>query len=231
MITESTMLKDIHNDDVLDVIKALNAQKSWTKEKYHLKDRLVKLLQAKDYISFYATNVQRYKISRVGESYLYDVPLYKQGHLLSFRGQRVRVVCTHSGRNSTRGYMANAVSATPLDKVVTKLTKLRYKYTFPAYVYDHEILYTSPRFIVFRVEPKLIILAEDVAGGYLDLDGYSAVLIDGKVGNPIATINYNEDGSVEGKLTKWLGVHTFPSLRCAIEKLSKRHESWFTGAE
>ena len=42
------MLKDIHNDDVLDVIKALNAQKSWTKEKYHLKDRLVKLLQAKD---------------------------------------------------------------------------------------------------------------------------------------------------------------------------------------
>ncbi len=70
-----------------------------------------------------------------------------------------------------------------------------------------------------------------MAGGYLDLDGYSAVLIDGKVGNPIATINYNEDGSVEGKLTKWLGVHTFLSLRCAIEKLSKRHESWFIGAE
>ena len=52
---------------------------------------------------------QNWFLSRIGDSYLYDVPLNKQGRLKPFRGHRVRVICIGSGKRFERMYMAGAV--------------------------------------------------------------------------------------------------------------------------
>ena len=109
MITDDSMLEDSFNDDVLIAIKLLNVELKWTKKKYDLKNSLINLLNAEGYISFSVTNVEQYKISRVGQSYLYDVPMHKRGHLSIFRGKRVRIVCSGSGRNSFRELMAKDI--------------------------------------------------------------------------------------------------------------------------
>jgi len=227
MITESTMLADDFSDDVLEILKLLNSYSSWVKSKHQLVDKLHVLLTTKGYIFFHATNANRYRISSVGASYLYDVPLYKQGHLSPFRGQRVRIVCTNSGPNSWRGFMANAVSVSPPDKIIKKLPRrLVPHYSFPDYINDHEVLYKSPRYIVFRINDKLKILSEYAPEGYIDTNGWNAILVDGKAGAPTATLQLRDDGSARGKLIRRGGEAEFDSLREAIDDLAKPYR-WY----
>ena len=125
MIDDLTMLEDDFPDEVLEILKSLNSHSVWSKEKRQLADKLINLLTSKGYVYFHVTNPHRYRVSTVGASYLYDVPLYKQGHLAPFRGQRVRIVCTHSGKNATRGIMVNGVSISPPDKVIKTGSPMR----------------------------------------------------------------------------------------------------------
>jgi len=220
MIDDSTMLEDDFHDSVLEILRLLNSHSVWSKEKRQLADELIKLLTSKDYVYFHVTNPYRYRVSTVGASYLYDVPLYKQGHLAQFRGHRVRIVCTHSGKNATRGIMVNAVSITPPEKVIEKLPrKIVPRYTFPGYIYDHEILYKSPRFVVFRINQKIKILSEDASDRYINTNGWNAILVDGKAGVPIATLRLADDGSVEGRRLRWNYHLEYKHLREAIDEL------------
>ena len=225
MINESTMLVDSCSDDVLAIIESMKSFDSWTQNKREVADKLIELLTIKGYIFFSATNMKRYLISTVGTSYLYDVPLYKQGHLAQFRGQRVRIVCTHSGRFTWRGFMVNSVGVTPPGKVIEKLPRPELRYTFPHYVSDHESLYKSPRYVVLRINKKLKILSHDASNGYINTNGWDVLLVDGKAGGPIATLKLNDDGSVRGKLIRYGGGRQFESLRKAIDHLSKRHHT------
>ena len=131
MITESTMLVDDFKDEVLSILKPFNARAGWDKTKQALRRELVALLKTKNYV-FFSSGYNRYLISTIGSSYLYDVPLYKRGHLSKFRSKRVRIVCTDSGRLSWRGYMAGVVCESPADKVVVKRRQPKNIYTFPA---------------------------------------------------------------------------------------------------
>jgi hypothetical protein len=222
MIDDSTMLEDDFPDEVLEILKSLNSHSAWSKEKRQLADELLNLLTSKGYVYFHVTNPHRYRVSTVGASYLYDVPLYKQGHLAPFRGQRARIVCTHSGKNATRGIMVNAVSISPPDKVVKKLPRrLVPRYSFPDYIYDHEVLYKSPRFVVFRINQKLKILSENASDGYINTNGWNAILVDGKAGVPIATLRLADDGSVEGRRLRWNYHFEYKHLRDAIDELKK----------
>ena len=109
MIAKESMLEDRFSDDVLEAIKLLNAEPKWNSKKHNFKTKLIELLKSEGYIDFTVTNVKQYRISRVGQSYLYDVPLNRRGHLSVFRGKRVRIVCTGSGRHSFRKFMVNAI--------------------------------------------------------------------------------------------------------------------------
>lgn len=84
MINESTMLEDDFDDEILTIIKSLNAEKGWNKYSIALKTKLIKMLEAKHYI-YFTSDAYKYGVGTVGASYLYDVPLYKQGNLLIFR--------------------------------------------------------------------------------------------------------------------------------------------------
>ena len=88
MIYEEFKLKDDIRDDINVIRKKMLAHSSWNKEKFRLKDSLEKLLISKKYICFAETNPERYRLGSIGQSFLYDVPLYKRGHLKKFRGKR-----------------------------------------------------------------------------------------------------------------------------------------------
>lgn len=218
MIKFSTVLPDDFDDEILQIIKFINARNRWDKQKRSLRKELIDLLEASGYLKF-TGQVDRYLISRVGESYLYDVPLYKRGVLSGFKGKRIRVVCTASGRYG-RGYMAGVVMETPRDRIVTKLVQ---KYSFPDYVNNHEIVYKSPRFVVFLIDRKISILSDDASCGYIKIVGWNSILLDGKAGGPIATLYLNADGTVRGKLTRWVEDSTFETLKEATAYLAKAY--------
>jgi hypothetical protein len=209
------MLEDNFDDKILTVIKSLNSRTGWNKYAIALQTKLLKMLEARHYIYFMG-DANSYGVGTIGGSYLYDVPLYKQGNLLKFRGKRIRIVCIHSG-NFRRGYMAGVVSDSPPDKIVSKII---YKYTFPDYVNSHKILYKSRRFIVFQTNKDIPILLKGSSSGYIDVNLWDSLLIDGKEGVPIATFKHNADGSVKGKRVSWRDDgHIYPSLKNAILNL------------
>ena len=111
----SIILEDDFNDDIHDSIKVLKALTIRNKAKINLKAKLISLLKANSYISF-ESNYTHFVTSRVFESYLYNVPLKQRGHLSPFRGQKVRIVCTESGRHFRRGYMAGFIQESPPNK-------------------------------------------------------------------------------------------------------------------
>jgi len=195
MITESTILIDDFEDEILTILEPFNARKRWDKTKHALRHEFVSLLEAKEYISFWS-GPTRYLVSRIGSSYLYDVPLYKRGNLSKFRGKRVRIVCTHTGNHSWRKYMVGIVGDSPSEKIVRKLS---YVYSFPEYVRGQKVLYKSRRFLVAQANKDLIILSNEEPNGYIDLAGWDSILVDGKKSKPVATLNHSVDGTVRGK--------------------------------
>ena len=102
-------IEETFSDEVGILLLEINKYNSMTKEKRNLLNKVVELMDANDYISFLGQS-QNYFISRVGESYLYDVPSNKNGNLKVFRGKRIRVVCVGSGTRFDRSYMAGVVS-------------------------------------------------------------------------------------------------------------------------
>lgn len=70
---------------------------NWTPKKQALRDRLEQMAAMHGYIGFEA-DYRDYQVTRVGQSFLYDVPVEKKGQLAPFSGTRVRIVCIHSGK-------------------------------------------------------------------------------------------------------------------------------------
>ena len=116
----SIILEDDSNDEIHDSIKVLTALTARNKTKINLKAKLINLLKANGYI-FFVSNYTHYVTSRVFESYLYNVPVNKRGHLSPFRGQKVRIICTESGSHFRRGYMAGAVQDGSPDKPTSSI--------------------------------------------------------------------------------------------------------------
>ena len=82
-----------------------NPLNTMKKEKREILDRLLKECESQSYIFFGSTS-EYYFIGKVGESYIYDVPDKKAGHLSQFRNQKIRVICVGSGTHFHRQYAA-----------------------------------------------------------------------------------------------------------------------------
>lgn len=87
-----------------EILLNIKAESSWTKRKRLLVEELKSHLTKCGYIEIPGHGV-RYRVSAVGDSFIYGVPQRKLGHLRPFRGQTVRLVCTGSGSRSYRSYM------------------------------------------------------------------------------------------------------------------------------
>ena len=214
MISEDTIIEDDLDDDVSVILKAMADDDTWTSKKSALREELVSLLKKRRYIAFVGSPY-KYYASCVGYSYLYDVPLYKQGWLKRFRGKRVRIVCVGSGRYK-RGYMAGAVANTPKELVVEKLT---HTYEFPSYVSSGEVFYKTRRFLVFKPDKSLRVLAAKEPGGYVNLNEWSLILVDGKDSLPKGKLRYNDDGGVSGALLGWSREYAGRNVRESARQL------------
>ena len=102
MVDSSKIIEDNIEDNVFEILKEIRRIPGWKKNKKLLKEELFRRLTQEKYILFWASNQRTYLINHVGESYLYDVPIHLGGHLKVFRGRRVRIICTGSGKHHWR---------------------------------------------------------------------------------------------------------------------------------
>jgi len=104
MFHANDCLLDDLDDEEGCLLTKINDCSRWASEKHALVNQLLSLLKKKKYIAFRG-HVDRYHISRVGDSVLYYVPPGRRGHLSRFSGSYIRLICTGSGRYD-REYMA-----------------------------------------------------------------------------------------------------------------------------
>ena len=216
MINEEAILPDNIKDSASLILDAMLNEDGWTSAKSRLRGELIQCLQGEQYIAF-SGSPNRYHASQVGISYLYDVPLYKHGFLQQFRGKRVRIVCVGSGRYK-RTYMAGVVGNTPKELVIEKLT---HTYTFPDYATKSDAIYKTRRFLLFKADKQLKIICNKEPNGYIELEEWDSILIDGRKGIPIAKARQNSDGTVDIRQLGWLGQHRSDNYRQAVKYIAK----------
>jgi hypothetical protein len=215
------ILRDEHVDDALVLIRKLNAASGWSKEAKLHQHQLRELLESKVFINFWSSS-SRYLVSKIGESYLYDVPMYKRGLLSKFRGKRVRVVCISSGSHADREYMAGVVGDTPSDKIVRSQSE---EYSFPD-VGKHKVVYSSPRFKVIEVNDDTQISSSYEPDGFIDYETCDLVLIDGAKCIPIAKLKHVDNGRLEGVIVGSNYWRRYLSLNEAISHLSSTSDAY-----
>lgn len=90
-------IADKTNDEVSKLITKLNKVSNWTSEKQLLLKELVKLLENLDF-KILILKEHRYKVGKVGNSWIYEISGNRRGLLAPFRGKLVRVICVASSR-------------------------------------------------------------------------------------------------------------------------------------
>lgn len=101
VILPHTMIADT-KDNLIGCLaaKLLNTPGGWSKTKERMRQHLEHLTRNHGYVGAWL-DCRDYQLTRVGQSFLYDVPLGKKGILAQFAGQRVRLVCTYNGQFRT----------------------------------------------------------------------------------------------------------------------------------
>jgi hypothetical protein len=95
-------------DKIGIILKKITAIETNTKKKKEHVCELINLGKKNKYL-FFDGYTGRYFISKVGGSYIYDVPKNKRGNLKKFKGKTIRIICIASGRNFCRSYMAGII--------------------------------------------------------------------------------------------------------------------------
>ncbi len=80
MFKLTDVIPETYSDDIGSALSEINAHKRMTTEKRKLLEELKRLLKKRHYISFGGFS-HRFHLSRIGTSYLYDVPGNKTGNI------------------------------------------------------------------------------------------------------------------------------------------------------
>jgi hypothetical protein len=218
MFDLSEQLFDNIKDDVRPLLNSLDKRTRWNAEAKQSLINLIELLKKKKYISF-TGHPNRYHLTRIGSSCLYDVPTYRKGALAPFRGKRVRLVCISSGRYD-RQLMAGVVGDTPKNKLKVKEKPT---YVFPD-IGDHEIEYLGRRFMVIKSVGEDPIEFYQGSFDSIDLSDCDFILLDGKVSCPIATFKLVTNGQIFGRLVgRTWGEHFF-TIPEAVKGMSIKNQ-------
>jgi hypothetical protein len=207
-------------DDVIQpLLQKLKARKGWNAQVRTDLDKLEAKLTKKNYITF-TGRPNRYHLSRLGDSCLYDVPTYRKGALMLFRGKRVRIVCVGSGRFD-RTLMAGVVGKTPVDKIKIKENPT---YVFPE-IGDHEFAYKGSRFILIKAKGTTPINLYPGSTETIDLNAWDLILLDGSLAAPIGTLKYEGLDKLTGMLIGWRYPDTYASISEALKDLMRKHRT------
>ena len=211
-------MPDNIKDDIRPLLKFLDKRICWNAESKQSLDKLISLLKKKKYISFIG-HPNRYHLTRIGSSCLYDVPTFRKGALTPFRGKRVRLVCISSGRYD-RQLMAGVVGDTPKNKL--KL-KEKLTYVFPD-IGDHEIEYFGRRFMVIKSIGEDPIELYQGSFNSIDLSECDFILLDGKDCCPIATFKLVTNGQIFGRLVGRTWGENFSTIKEAVKGMAKQNQ-------
>ena len=97
MFNVEEQIKDPCSDEAGQLMVEMGKIPTWTKAKRALHTKLISLLKINKHTCFVG-HVDKYHLSIVGESCIYNVPQNRRGHLSIFRGKLIRLVCIGSGR-------------------------------------------------------------------------------------------------------------------------------------
>ena len=218
MFDLSEQLFDNIKDDIRTLLKSLDKRTCWNAEAKQSLNNLIELLKKKKYISFIG-HPNRYHLTRIGSSCLYDVPTYRKGALALFRGKRVRLVCISSGRYDRR-LMAGVVGDTPKNKLKVKEKPT---YVFPD-IGDHEIEYLGRRFMVIKSIGEDPIELYQGSFDSIDLSECDFILLDGKDCCPIATFQLVTNGQIFGRLVGRTWGENFSTIKEAVKGMAKQNQ-------
>lgn len=108
MIHEHEIIPDNRLDKIgLLLARLQRAETGTVREEARIELR--KVATESGYI-FFVGHYNRYKLNCVGDSYLYQVPKNKRGHLAPFRGMLIRIACWSRGTQFDRNLFAGPVS-------------------------------------------------------------------------------------------------------------------------
>lgn len=96
VIQPGAMIPDETGDLIGFLAAKLRKQSGWSSEKEKMRQHLERLAIAHGYEAK-RLDYRDYQLTKVGQSFQYDVPVGKRGFLAQFAGRRVRLVCTYSG--------------------------------------------------------------------------------------------------------------------------------------
>jgi hypothetical protein len=96
VIHPSEMIPDEANDLIGFLAAKLRKQHGWSFKKEKMRQHLERLATTHGYQAK-RLDYRDYQLTKVGQSFQYDVPVGKRGFLSQFAGRRVRLVCTYSG--------------------------------------------------------------------------------------------------------------------------------------
>jgi len=96
VIEPHQMLADTRGDLIGAQAAKIFSIAPWTSRKARMREHLERLAIAHGYVGEWL-DYRDYQLTRVGQSYQYDVPVGKRGILAQFAGKRVRLVCVYSG--------------------------------------------------------------------------------------------------------------------------------------
>jgi hypothetical protein len=98
VIQPEEMIADT-NDNLIGHLaaKLRNTPGGWSPKKERMREHLERLTRMHQYAGAWL-DYRDYQITRVGQSFQYDVPAGKRGFLGQFAGHRVRLVCTYNGQ-------------------------------------------------------------------------------------------------------------------------------------
>jgi len=217
MFDLSDVIADTVEDEIQPLLQKLQSRKGWNAQAKKDLDNLVALLRQKKYITFVG-HPDKYHLYPIGDSCLYDVSTFKRGALVPFRGKRVRIVCVGSGRFD-RMLMAGVVGTTPADKIKVKENPV---YVFPD-IGDHEIAYLGRRYMLIKSKGDSPIHLNQVSFEKINLKECDLILIDGKIGCPIATLKYEAKDRLLGTMVGSKYPDHFSSIPEAMKELIKKN--------
>ncbi len=96
VIDPAAMLPDTATDFIGDKLTRFRSIATFSAAKKQLRHDLAVMSPYFGYKGWWA-DPRDYRLHRVGESFLYEVPVGKRGRLAQFQGKRVRLFCLWSG--------------------------------------------------------------------------------------------------------------------------------------
>jgi hypothetical protein len=91
------IIEDNTNDDLSKLLSDFNLLTHWNLQKQNFLKELISHLESSNY-KLLILKEHRYKVGKVGNSFIYEISDKRRGLFAPFRGKSVRVICVASGR-------------------------------------------------------------------------------------------------------------------------------------